>query len=197
MAMAEARVRGLCVTACAVWFCDVGDDGAAGAWLRQPTTAKTAATKVRRYVNNGLADKIGNRRGQFKWFSDAELERRPQTHCPIGVLADAVDRLGVIEAQNQPAEQVGADRSTVALERRPYEGFVRAGRAGPLEGVPGLPRDPGVVEQRALNRREADRQETKREVAHQREAPHDVPDPDARADQLVQGTAARGAPPHH
>src|SRR5258708_27257356 len=137
--MAEARVRGLCVTACAVWSCDVGDDGAAGAWLRQPTTARTAATKVRRYVNNGLADKIGNRRGQFKWLSDAELERRPQAHRPIRVLADAVDRPCGIERQNQPAEQVGADRSTGALERGPYDGFVGAGRAGPLGGVPGLP----------------------------------------------------------
>src|SRR5258708_12576122 len=165
MAMAEARVRGLCVTACAVWFCDVGDDGAAGAWLRQPTTARTAATKVRRYVNNGLGDKIGNRRGQFKWFSDAELERRPQAHRPICVLADAVNRLGVIEAQNQPAEQVGADRCTVALERRPYEGFVGAGRAGPLEGVPGLPRDPGVIEQRALDRRGPHQPEAKPETS--------------------------------
>src|SRR5260370_5576479 len=163
MAMAEARVRGLCVTACAVWSCDVGDGGGAGAWVRQRTTARTAATKVRRYVNNGLADKIGNRRGQFKWFSDAELERRPQAHRPICVLADAVNRLGVIEAQNQPAEQVGADRCTVALERRPSEDLAGACRAGPLEGVPSSPRDPGVMEQGALDRRAAARAEATHE----------------------------------
>src|SRR4029077_16391311 len=151
MAIAEARVTTIGVTACAVWFCDVGDDGAAGASLRQPSTARTAATKVRRYVNNGLAEQIGNRRGQFKWFSDAELERRTQTHRPIRVLARAIQRLGVIEPQNHPTEHVGTDRSAEALQRRPYESFVVAGRAVPLEGVPGLPRDAGVIEQRAFD----------------------------------------------
>src|SRR5258708_33353976 len=152
MAMAEARVRGLCVTACAVWSWDVGDGGAGGAWLRQPTTARTAATKVRRYVNNGLADKIGNRRGQFKWLSDAELERRPQAHRPIRVLADAVDRLGVIEAQNQPPDQVCPAPPALALERTPSAHLVAARSAGPREGVPRLPRHSRATQPGAVGR---------------------------------------------
>src|SRR5438105_839084 len=50
-------------------------------------------------------DKIGNRRGQDKWFSDAELERWAEAHRPVGVVVRPAQWLGVAEAAEEHAAQ--------------------------------------------------------------------------------------------
>src|SRR5439155_1592481 len=52
-------------------------------------------------------DKIDNRRGQRKCFSDTELERWTQTHRPVRLVAEPVQRLGVVEPQHHEPEEYG------------------------------------------------------------------------------------------
>src|SRR5207249_11538836 len=62
------------LTACDACGCVVWADAAAGARDRQPQSARLARRKQARRVRKmASADKIGNRRGQDKWFGGAGL----------------------------------------------------------------------------------------------------------------------------
>src|SRR5437879_12602171 len=63
-------------------------------------------------------DKIDNRRGQRKCFSDTELERWAEANHPITLVAQSVERLGVVEPQHHEPQHVHADRSAPAAQRR-------------------------------------------------------------------------------
>src|SRR6266550_6983511 len=65
-------------------------------------------------------DKIGNRRGQDKWFSDAELERWAEAHRPVGVVVRPAQWLGVVEPEHHEAEEVNPDRAAPAAQRRAH-----------------------------------------------------------------------------
>src|SRR6266571_2435828 len=162
-----------------------------GAWEPQPQSAMLRRKHDRRSVGKGpRRDKIGNRRGPDKCLDDAKLERRTEAHRPVGALARPVERLGVIEPQDHESQHVHADRAAEAAHRRPHVGGTLTGAAVPLHDAVVVPGDAGVVEERALDRREADREEAEHQAAGEWEAQLDVADGDAGADELVELGAA-------
>src|SRR2546422_2637201 len=179
------------LTACESFACEVAPPGA---WELQPQSAKLWRRIGRRIVSKGpRRNKIGNRRGPDKWLDDAKLERRAEAHRPVGALARPVERLGVVEPQDYEPQQVHANRAAPAVHRGADvgEGLPRA--AVPLHGAVFVPGETDVVEEGALDRREAERQEAEHEAAGEREAQLDVADGDAGADQLIElGAAAEG-----
>src|SRR2546425_11946845 len=84
------RSGGERVTACelAGW-----DEAPAGARDRQPHSPRLARRKNRARVTKVASpDKIDNRRGQRKCFSDTELERWAEAHRPVRLVAEPVER---------------------------------------------------------------------------------------------------------
>ena len=81
----------------------------------------------------------------------------------------AVERLGVVQAQDQEAQHVGPNRAAPALQRLPHVLDIVPGGALPLNLVPRVPCEPEVIEQGGLDRRQPDRQEAEHDVAGQRE----------------------------
>src|SRR5712691_10235384 len=93
------------------------EDGAPGARERHPQSTRTARGRKDRIGTKRPRRKIKTRRGQCKWCSDAELERRAEADGPIRLVIHPVQRLGDVEPQNDEAEQVHADRAPVAAQR--------------------------------------------------------------------------------
>src|SRR5207245_11070336 len=108
--------------------------------------------------------KIDDRRGQHKCFSGAELERRADADRPVRVAVRAVERLGVVEAQYEEAQQVGPNRAAPALQRLAHVLEIVPGVALPLDLVPGVPGEPDVVDQDRLDWPQADWQDAEHEV---------------------------------
>src|SRR5438034_3102180 len=96
-------------------------------------------------------DKIGNRRGQDKWFSDAELERWTEAYRPVRVVVWPAQGLGVVEPQHHEAQEVHPDRTTPAAQRGPIDLGVLAGGAGRQNLRVRVPGEPRVVEHCALD----------------------------------------------
>src|SRR5437762_12713950 len=96
-------------------------------------------------------DKIDNRRGQRKCFSDTELERWAEAHRPVSLVAEPVERLGVIEPQYHEPQEIRTNRSTPAPQRA--ANLLRVVReAGlPLDDHARLPRKPHDVEEHSLH----------------------------------------------
>src|SRR5438477_12680544 len=95
-------------------------------------------------------DKIGNRRGQDKWFSDAELERWAEAHRPVGVVVRPAQWLGVVEPEHHEAEEVHPDRAAPAAQRRAHGLGAVAARPAPHERPARAPGAPAAVEPGAL-----------------------------------------------
>src|SRR5438067_1371594 len=98
-------------------------------------------------------DKIGNRRGQDKWFSDAELERWAEAQRPVRRFVRPAQRLGVVEPEHHETQSVHSDRAAPAAQRGAVEpglGFLGGGAAPEDLGVR-VPGEPRVVEDGALN----------------------------------------------
>src|SRR5213080_5254364 len=89
-------------------------------------------------------DKIGNRRGQDKWFSDAELERWAETHRPIGVVVRPAQRFGVVKAEHHETQSVHSDLAAPAAERGAVDLRVLAA-AGQEDSRVRVPGEPGPV----------------------------------------------------
>src|SRR5690348_5310710 len=142
-------------------------------------------------------DKIGNRRGQDKWFSDAELERWAEAYRPVRRLVRPAQGLGVVKPQYHEAQGVHPDRSTPAAQRGAVEpGLgVLGGGAAPEDLGVRVPSEPRVVEDGALNGREPHGKEAEHQAAGQGEAQLGVYHGQTRADELVElrtaGLAAR------
>src|SRR5882762_7356155 len=97
-------------------------------------------------------DKIGNRRGHDKCFSDAELERWTEANRPVGVVVGPAQGLGVVEPQDHEAEEVHPDRPAPAAQWRAHGLGILAARPAPYDLRVGVPGEPGVVENGALDR---------------------------------------------
>src|SRR5712691_1332570 len=152
-----------------------GEVAPPGAWEPQPQSARHRRRNGRRRMSKGpRRHKIGSRRGPDKWLDDAKLERRAEAHRPVGALARPVERLGVIEPQDDEAEQVHAYRAAPAAHGRADIRKALSRGAVQLHRVACAPGESSVVEDGALDRREAERQEAEHEAAGEREAQLDV-----------------------
>src|SRR5213595_53496 len=106
------------LTACLPWL---------GRWCggrSGPAAPERQADEKVRSARRQMAspDKIGNWRGQDKCFSRAELERRPETHRPVGAgVLWPIERLGDVEPQHHEAQEVHADRAAPAAQGRPVD----------------------------------------------------------------------------
>src|SRR5690349_17620779 len=90
-------------------------------------------------------DKIGNRRGQDKCFSRAELEGRPEAHRPVGAgVLRPVERFGDVEPQDHETQEVHPDRATPAAHGCPVYLGILAG------AVPHDTRPWGAIARRAV-----------------------------------------------
>src|SRR5438132_10438782 len=140
------------LTACESFACDVAPPGA---WELQPQSAKLRRRIGRRIVSKGpRRNKIGNRRGPDKWLDDAKLERRAEADRPVSALARPVERLGVVEPQDDEAEQVHAYRAAPAAHGRAHIRRALSRGAVQLHRVACAPGESSVVEDGALDRRE-------------------------------------------
>src|SRR3989442_15715679 len=137
-------------------------------------------------------DKIGNRRGQDKWFSDAELERWAEAHRPVGVGVRPAQGLGVVEPEHDEAEEVHPDRAAPAAEWRAHGLGVLVARSAPDELGVRVPGESCVVEDGALDWGKPDRQESEHQAAGQREAHLGVRHREPRPDELVELGATAG-----
>src|SRR5882762_6553148 len=131
-------------------------------------------------------DKIGNRRGQDKWFSDAELERWAEAYRPVRVVVCPAQRLGVVEPQHHEAEEVHPDRAAPAAEWPAHGLRVLVARSAPHELGVRLPCEACVVEDGALDWWKPNRQEPEHQAAGQWEAQFGARHGQTRADQLVE-----------
>src|SRR2546426_2579652 len=95
-------------------------------------------------------DKIGNRRGHDKWFSDAELERWAEAHRPIGVVVRPAQRLGVVQPEHHETQGVHSDRAAPAAERGAVGLGVLAAAGQEDLGIR-VPGEPSVVEDGGLD----------------------------------------------
>src|SRR5256886_9066337 len=138
-------------------------------------------------------DKIGNRRGKDKWFSDAELERWTEAYCPVRVVVWPAQGLGVVEPQHHEAKEVHPDRTAPAAQRGPVDIGLGglAGGATPHDLGVRVPREPRIIEDGALDGGEPHREEAEHQAAGEREAQLGARHGQTRADELVELGAAR------
>src|SRR5213592_2092556 len=95
-------------------------------------------------------DKIGNQRGQDKWFSDAELERWAEAQRPVRRSVRPTQGLGVVKPEHHETQSVHSDRAAPAAERDAVDLGVLGAAVQDDFGIR-VPCKPGVVEDGALN----------------------------------------------
>src|SRR2546426_1038420 len=134
-------------------------------------------------------DKIGNRRGHDKWFSDAELERWAETHRPVRAIVWPAQGLGVVESEHHEAQEVHPNRAAPAAQRGAVDLGVLVAAVQEDLGVR-VPGEPRVVEDGALDGGQAHRKKPEHKAAGQREAQLGVHHGQTRADELVELRAA-------
>src|SRR5574342_387940 len=117
------------------------DDDPPGVWVRQAHSAASVRRGTSRGGSKWPRRKIGMRRGQGKWCSRAELERRSEADRPIRLVVGAIQRLRDVEAQDYESQEVQANRAAVTAQHRPDDQGVIGRVLAPLHLVARLPGD--------------------------------------------------------